>query len=130
MLVKTKKTIAVSAGILACAAILLIGCGKGGKSIERVLIDGSSTVYPITEAIDKEFEKTGNNSRISVGISGTTGGFKKFAAGEIDIANASRPIKKAESAQCALNGIEFIEADESALRILKQFITKFKNEKE
>jgi phosphate transport system substrate-binding protein len=91
------------------ALLVLFGCGRGGKTVETVLIDGSSTVYPITTAIDKEFEKTGKNIRISVGISGTSGGFKKFSAGEIDIANASRPIKKAEAAQCANNGIAFIE---------------------
>ncbi|MBN1128413.1 MAG: PstS family phosphate ABC transporter substrate-binding protein [Chitinispirillaceae bacterium] len=100
----------LSAGTLLCVALLICGCSeKNGKPVETILIDGSSTVYPITEAIDKEFEKTGKNIRLSVGISGTTGGLRKFSTGEIDIANASRPIKKTEAAQCADNGIEFIE---------------------
>lgn len=95
--------------LLSCAPLLLCNCTKNGQTVETVLIDGSSTVYPITMAIDNEFEKTGKNIRISLGISGTSGGFKKFYAGEIDIANASRPIKKTEAAQCAKNGIAFIE---------------------
>ena len=95
--------------VLLCASIFLWNCTQNGKSVETVLIDGSSTVYPITMAIDKEFEKTGKKIRISLGISGTSGGFKKFCAGEIDIANASRPIKKTEAAQCEKNGIAFIE---------------------
>jgi phosphate transport system substrate-binding protein len=99
----------IGSGVLLCAALLLIACGKKEQSAETVFIDGSSTVYPITMAIDKEFEKTGKNIKISVGISGTTGGFKKFSSGEIDITNASRPIRKAEAAECAENGIAFVE---------------------
>jgi phosphate transport system substrate-binding protein len=97
------------AGVVTLLLLFTGGCGKNSKQPETLLIDGSSTVYPITEAIDREFEKTGRNITISVGISGTIGGFKRFAAGEIDIANASRPIKQAEAAQCAEHGIEFIE---------------------
>jgi phosphate transport system substrate-binding protein len=107
-----KKTInkqRLSPSVLLFALLPLLGCGKSGKPVESIYIDGSSTVYPITMAIDKEFEKMGRNIRISVGISGTSGGFKKFSSGEIDITNASRPIKKSESAQCANNSIAFIE---------------------
>ena len=71
--------------------------------------DGSSTVYPIAEAVAEEFGKVQRNVRVTVGISGTGGGFKKFCAGETDISNASRPIKKTEIEQCAQNGIEYVE---------------------
>ena len=77
---------------------------------ELIQIDGSSTVYPITEAMAEEFQtESGGKSQITVGISGTGGGFKKFCRGEIHIADASRPIKEAERTACAEAGIEFIE---------------------
>lgn len=75
-----------------------------------VKIDGSSTVYPITEAIAEEFQKAKKGSiRVTVGISGTGGGFKKFCRGEVDIINASRPIIKKEMEACEKTGIQFIE---------------------
>ncbi len=74
-----------------------------------VKIDGSSTVYPITEAVAEEFNKAAGKIRVTVGISGTGGGFKRFGAGEIDIADASRPIKKAESDMATKASIEAIE---------------------
>ena len=74
-----------------------------------VRIDGSSTVYPVTEAVAEEFQKAKRGTKVTVGISGTGGGFKKFCRGEIDIANASRPILTAEMADCAKAGIKFIE---------------------
>lgn len=77
---------------------------------ERVKIDGSSTVYPITEAMAEEFQKAYRGKyQVTVGISGTGGGFKKFCRGETDISDASRPIKESERKQCKENGIEFIE---------------------
>ena len=73
-------------------------------------VDGSSTVFPITEAMAEEFgNSTGGNVRITVGVSGTGGGFKKFCAGEIHISDASRPIKQSEIDLCAEAGIEYIE---------------------
>ncbi|WP_287157243.1 PstS family phosphate ABC transporter substrate-binding protein [Chloroflexus sp.] len=74
-----------------------------------IIIDGSSTVYPPTAAAAEEFSRLASNVRVSVGISGTGGGFKKFCNGETDISNASRPIREEEQAICAQNGIEFIE---------------------
>ena len=75
-----------------------------------VKIDGSSTVYPVTEAVAEEFQKAKKNViKVTVGISGTGGGFKKFCRGETDISDASRPILKAEMAECAKAGIEYIE---------------------
>ncbi len=74
-----------------------------------VLIDGSSTVFPIAEAMSEEFSNTNPDVNVTVGVSGSGGGFKKFCAGETDISNASRPIKDEEVATCEEAGIEFIE---------------------
>ncbi len=79
--------------------------GEGGGTVK---IDGSSTVYPITEAVAEEFQKH-NAARVVVGISGSGGGFKKFCRGDTDISDASRPIRDIEVAKCRANGIEFIE---------------------
>jgi phosphate transport system substrate-binding protein len=73
-----------------------------------VVIDGSSTVYPITAAVAEEFAKVAPDVRISVGLSGTGGGFKKFCPGEIDISDASRPIKEEEISLCKENAIEYV----------------------
>ena len=74
-----------------------------------IKVDGSSTVFPITEAVAEEFQKKNPRVRVTVGISGTGGGFKKFGAGETDISDASRPIKSSEAGLCARNGITYIE---------------------
>lgn len=74
-----------------------------------VVIDGSSTVFPITEAMAEEFQQANPNVRVTVGTSGTGGGFEKFCAGETAIANASRPIEADEKALCQNSGIEFVE---------------------
>ena len=75
-----------------------------------VKVDGSSTVYPVTEAVAEEFQKAEKNAiKVTVGISGTGGGFKKFCRGETDISNASRPILKSEMAECAKLGITYFE---------------------
>jgi len=77
---------------------------------KTVRVDGSSTVYPITEAVAEEFQKAKRGAiKVTVGISGTGGGFKKFCRGETDITNASRPIIKKEIEACEKNGIQFIE---------------------
>ncbi len=71
-----------------------------------VKIDGSSTVFPITEAVAEEFQKSKKNQiKVTVGISGTGGGFKKFCRGEIDISDASRPILKKEMDDCKAAGV-------------------------
>lgn len=99
-------------------ALSLAACG-GGTETEgetpdapltgTIAIDGSSTVFPITEAIAEEFNGTYPEVRIPIGVSGTGGGFKKFIAGETDISNASRPIKDEEAQDAAAAGIEYIE---------------------
>jgi len=93
------------------AAGLLAGCGPSqrGRASGTIKIDGSSTVYPITEAVAEEFGKQNPSVRTTVGISGTGGGMKKLSAGEIDIADASRPIKGSEVAMCKKSGVEYIE---------------------
>ncbi len=73
-----------------------------------VKIDGSSTVYPVTEAVAEEFQ-IATKTKVTVGVSGTGGGFKKFCRGETDISNASRPILENEMNDCKANGIEFVE---------------------
>src|SRR5688500_10470803 len=98
-------------------AVLLTGCGGGqpqttGETSATpavIQIDGSSTVYPIAEAVAEEFQKANKAVRVTVGISGTGGGFQKFCRGETDISDASRPISATEIEACKKAGIEYIE---------------------
>lgn len=76
--------------------------------VKTIAIDGSSTVYPITEAVAEDFQKK-TGIKVTVGVSGTGGGFKKFCRGETVISNASRPISKKEMDLCAENGIAYVE---------------------
>ena len=93
---------------LAVAGIALFGAQAAQAQI--VKIDGSSTVYPITEAVAEEFQKAKKNAiKVTVGISGTGGGFKKFCRGETDFSNASRPITAKEMEDCKAAGVEYIE---------------------
>ena len=85
------------------------GAGGGSSSPATVTLDGSSTVFPISEAVAEEFQKATPGVRVTVGISGTGGGFQKFCRGETDISNASRPITANEMQACAAAGIAFIE---------------------
>ena len=104
---------------LSTLAVIMAACGGGsnqasqaGGEAEAVLItvDGSSTVFPIAEAVAEEFGKAHPDGRTpTVGISGTGGGFQKFCRGETDISNASRPIRPAEIEACQKGGIEYIE---------------------
>ena len=92
-------------------AVALAACPVIAFSQAQIVkIDGSSTVYPVTEAVAEEFQKAKRQQiKVTVGISGTGGGFKKFCRGETDIQDASRPILKSEMADCAKAGIEYIE---------------------
>ena len=83
--------------------------GEGSELSGKVRLDGSSTVFPISEAVAEEFNAVAPRVRVTVGVSGTGGGFKKFVAGEIDINDASRIIKGSEQEKAAANGVEFIE---------------------
>lgn len=98
--------------IILCAALTLVGLSitSNAYPAATVKVDGSSTVYPITEAIAEEFQGAERGkTRVTVGISGTGGGFKKLCNGETDIADASRPIKPSEVELCKKKGIEYIE---------------------
>ena len=76
---------------------------------DTVKIDGSSTVFPITEGIAEDFQKANKGLKVTVGVSGTGGGFKKFCRGETDISNASRPITQKEIDACKAQGITYYE---------------------
>ena len=100
----------------AVLALAIAGCGDdeggGGEGSDlsgKITIDGSSTVYPFAQAAAELFGEDNPNVQISVGLSGTGGGFEKFCAGETDISNASRPIKDVEIEACAAAGVEYIE---------------------
>ena len=105
---KTKKTILFNA---LAATMVLATLGLAGKvqAQQIIKIDGSSTVFPITEAVAEDFQKANKGTKVTVGIGGTGGGFKKFCRGETDISNASRPILKKEMEDCAKAGIKYIE---------------------
>lgn len=104
--------------LLVASTIMLMSCGGGAstnssesaaKLSGEVVVDGSSTVAPVTQAVAEEFAKENSEVNVSVGISGTGGGFKKFVKGEIDISDASRPIKPEEAEEAKKNGIEYLE---------------------
>ena len=97
---------AIAIGSLAVVLGAACGSDSSGGSIE---IDGSSTVYPVTEAVAEEFRKVQRGVNVNVGVSGTGGGFKRFTVGETDISDASRPIKSLEAEAAAANGIEYLE---------------------
>ncbi len=84
---------------------------SGQKLSGKIVIDGSSTVYPITMAVAEEFKNEQPDVEVSVAMSGTGGGMKKFSAGEIDICDASRPIKQEEIDKAKANGIDFVELE-------------------
>ena len=97
-------------GVAAAIALTCLSASAVLHAQTLVKVDGSSTVYPITEAVAEDFQKSKKNSiRATVGISGTGGGFKKFCRGETDISNASRPITKKEMEDCKVAGVEFME---------------------
>ena len=111
------------AALTLTAALVLAGCGgdddadgtagTGTETEEQlrgsIVIDGSSTVAPISEAIAEEFRREQSGVQVSVGTSGTGGGFKKFCADEIDVADASRAIKDEEKAACDAAGVKYSE---------------------
>lgn len=103
-----------AAGPVATSLVALAGAlslpAVASAQTKTITIDGSSTVFPVSEAVAEEFQKAKKNEvRVTVGISGTGGGFKKFCRGETDISNGSRPILKQEMEECAKNGVKFIE---------------------
>jgi len=100
----------ISRVFTASSAAALLGALALPTHAQMVKIDGSSTVFPITEAVAEDFQKSVKGKvRVTVGISGTGGGFKKFCRGEIDISNASRPILKSEMDACKAAGVQYYE---------------------
>src|SRR5262245_36496464 len=111
----------VRVGLVAALAAGAYACGGGSGTVQPaqeggeaspslITVDGSSTVFPISEAVAEEFGKAHSDVRTpTVGISGTGGGFQKFCRGETDISNASRPIRPAEIEACQKAGVEYIE---------------------
>jgi phosphate transport system substrate-binding protein len=105
--------------ILMTFALVIVACktekeNKAGSATElsgTIKVDGSSTVFPITEAVAEEFRTAQPNIKVTIGVSGTGGGFKKFSRGETNLSNASRPIKDKEKAACAENNINYLELE-------------------
>jgi len=110
------KNNVIIAGIV---AVLIVAAGgyywwttQQDNNVElsgTIEIDGSSTVFPITQAVAEEFRKIHTAVRVNVGVSGTGGGFKRFTAGETDISDASRPIKESERELAQQNDVEYVE---------------------
>src|SRR4030065_496782 len=111
-MIKIKKETRIMKNKIAGLIIIgsMIFAAHNSDAASLIKIDGSSTVYPITEAVAEEFQPTEKGqTRVTVGISGTGRGFKKFCSGETDISDASRPIKPTEVDLCKKNGVEYIE---------------------
>lgn len=85
------------------------GAAEGDALSGKVVMDGSSTVFPIMEAVAEEFSAEQPDVEVTVGVSGTGGGFKRFVTGETDFSNASREIKEEEAAEAEANGVEFTQ---------------------
>lgn len=101
------KTSLIRGVLLGVMGLLIVSCSKTDRKSIRV--DGSSTVFPVTEAVSEEFQQEKKNLFVSVGVSGTGGGFKKFVRGETAINDASRTISKEEKKIAEENGIEYME---------------------
>ena len=96
--------------LFSVAFVGLLGLLPRIAAAQLIQIDGSSTVFPVTEAVAEEFQKAKKGKvKVTVGIAGTGGGFKKFCRGETDISNASRPILKAEMETCKQTGMQYFE---------------------
>ena len=107
------------------SAIAFIACGKStdnnvennkNETVKKemngtIKVDGSSTVFPVTEAVAEEFRAVRPKVKVTIGVSGTGGGFKKFSRGETNLSNASRPIKDKEIKACADNNINYVELE-------------------
>lgn len=105
--------------LIILVAIFAIGCKNDKKVSEStsellsgtIQVDGSSTVFPITEAVAEEYRFEQPDVKVTIGVSGTGGGFKKFSRGETNISNASRPIKDIEIEACKENNINYVELE-------------------
>jgi phosphate transport system substrate-binding protein len=113
MALSSLRTLAPIVAFVLLTAACGGGSGQPGQSGSAapalITLDGSSTVFPISEAVAEEFQRANPGHRVTVGISGTGGGFQKFCRGETDISNASRPISASEIAACGKTGVEYVE---------------------
>ncbi len=106
----TVRRVALLAVLPAICGLFGAPVNSGSESTTLIKVDGSSTVFPITEAVAEEFQKeTRGAVRVTVGISGTGGGFKKFCRGETDVQDASRPISQSEMEACRATGVQYYE---------------------
>ncbi len=107
------RVVAVLVGIVSLLAAAACGSDatptRAGVLRGTIEIDGSSTVFPVSEAVAEEFHKINSGVNVNVGISGTGGGFKRFTVGDTDISDASRPIKQSEASAAAGNGITYLD---------------------
>ncbi|WP_283636407.1 PstS family phosphate ABC transporter substrate-binding protein [Aquaticitalea lipolytica] len=106
--------------LIMLVAVIALSCGENKKSSESsnsemlsgtIQVDGSSTVFPVTEAVAEEYRTEQPDVKVTIGVSGTGGGFKKFSRGETNISNASRPIKDIEIEACKENNITYVELE-------------------
>lgn len=96
--------------LAAVSAMAGTGCtGAPPRSHAVITVDGSSTVYPLTEAMAEEYRRAAPGTRVTIGVAGTSGGLRRFCRGGLDLATASRPIAAVETAACAAAGVTFIE---------------------
>lgn len=122
LLARSSRLRLLGLAVLAITGLsMVVACGDSDKEAEApkgtpvprlsgsITIDGSSTVFPITEAVAEEFRKKQPDVKVTVGLSGTGGGFQKFCAGETSISDASRPITATEQTACAAKSIDYIE---------------------
>jgi phosphate transport system substrate-binding protein len=109
----TTRALLIVAASLAALSLVAVGCGGGDDSSgagDLITADGSSTVGPFTTKAAEDWKASGGGD-VTVGISGTGGGFERFCAGETDISNASRRIDEEEAALCKENGVEYVELE-------------------
>ncbi|HEX4747508.1 MAG TPA: PstS family phosphate ABC transporter substrate-binding protein [Gaiellaceae bacterium] len=109
----TTRALLIVAASLAALSLVAVGCGGGDDSSgagDLITADGSSTVGPFTTKAAEDWKASGGGD-VTVGISGTGGGFERFCAGETDISNASRRIDEEEAALCEENGVEYVELE-------------------
>ena len=91
--------------LVSTAMVLSVGCEQGPDAERLVVVDGSSSVYPITEAMAEDFQRERSEYRVVVGVSGTGGGFQRFCAGETDVSGASRTMTRVEQERCRAAGV-------------------------
>jgi phosphate transport system substrate-binding protein len=104
------RLLTTTCSLAVISALPLAGCGHVSRSAQAVIsVDGSSTVYPLSEAIAEEFQRLSPTTHVTIGVAGTGGGLRRLCRGVLDVAAASRPIAPSEVAACAAAGVGFVE---------------------